>query len=226
MRRAEVIVAAAAAATITMAAGACGSSGNNGAFSVQIDALRPALTRSVDSFLEFSLLLAMGRSPTRSPPLRRASLGSHTNSFVNTFSLRTATWLGATLIAAGLLGTAGCSSSSSSSASASAPSKTLTVKQIDFGTTLKHSFQPNGKGSARTEHLIQPDDIVTLGGNLYVGFQNGVGSLGEIRETVALPEPESPHKDPQGEAGFPLARSAPLGPVPLYSSVPASLRVG
>jgi hypothetical protein len=98
---------------------------------------------------------------------------------VNTFSLRTATWLGATVVAAGLLGTAGCSSSSSSSASASASSKTLTVKQIAFGTTLKHTFQPGGKGAPRTEHLIQPDDIVTLGGNLYVGFQNGVGSQGE-----------------------------------------------
>jgi hypothetical protein len=100
---------------------------------------------------------------------------------VNTFSLRTATWLGATVVAAGLLGTAGCSSSSSSSssASASASSKTLTVKQIAFGTTLKHTFQPGGKGAPRTEHLTQPDDIVTLGGNLYVGFQNGVGSQGE-----------------------------------------------
>jgi hypothetical protein len=100
---------------------------------------------------------------------------------VNTFSLRTATWLGATVIAAGLLGTAGCSGSgSSSSASASASTKTLTVKQIVFGTTLKHSYQPNGKGAAKTEHLIQPDDIVTLGGKLYVGFQNGVGSQGEV----------------------------------------------
>jgi hypothetical protein len=98
---------------------------------------------------------------------------------VNTLSLRTATWLGATVVAADLLGTAGCSSSGSSSASASAPSKTLTVKQIAFGTTLKHTFQPGGKGAPRTEHLIQPDDIVTLGGKLYVGFQNGVGSQGE-----------------------------------------------
>jgi hypothetical protein len=31
-----------------------------------------------------------------------------------------------------------------------------------------------------TESLTQPDDIVTLGGNLYVGFQNGVGSQGEV----------------------------------------------
>lgn len=31
-----------------------------------------------------------------------------------------------------------------------------------------------------TESLSQPDDIVTLSGNLYVGFQNGVGSQGEV----------------------------------------------
>ena len=49
-----------------------------GAFSAQINALRSALTRSVDSSLEFGPLLAMGRSPARSTPLRRASLGSHT----------------------------------------------------------------------------------------------------------------------------------------------------
>jgi len=102
---------------------------------------------------------------------------------VNIFSLRTATWLGATVVAAVLLSTAGCSSSSSSSstasASASASNKTLTVRQIALGTTLKHSFQPGGTGAVRTEHLTQPDDIVTLGGKLYVGFQNGVGSQGE-----------------------------------------------
>jgi hypothetical protein len=102
---------------------------------------------------------------------------------VNIFSLRTATWLGASVVAAGLLGTAGCSSSgsgsSSSSPSASAPSSTLTVKQIALGETLKHSFQPGGKGPTGTEHLTQPDDIVPLGGKLYVGFQNGVGSQGE-----------------------------------------------
>ena len=56
----------------------------------------------------------------------------------------------------------------------------LAVKQIVFGTTLKHSYQPNGKSAAKTEHLTQPDDIVPLGGNLYVGFQNGVGPQGEV----------------------------------------------
>jgi len=83
---------------------------------------------------------------------------------------------------AGLLGAAGCSSSTSSSPSAKAsPSvpKTLTVKQIAFGTLLHHSFQPNGTGAMKTEHLTQPDDIVAVGGHIYVGFQNGVGSQGE-----------------------------------------------
>jgi hypothetical protein len=54
------------------------------------------------------------------------------------------------------------------------------VKQIVLGSTLKHSYHPDGKGVARAESLSQPDDIVTLDGNLYVGFQNGVGSQGEV----------------------------------------------
>jgi len=102
---------------------------------------------------------------------------------MDTFSLRAATWLGVTVAAAGLLGTAGCTSSGSSSPSASpsvgASSKGLAVREIAFGTLLKHSFRPGGKGTARTEHLIQPDDIVTLAGHLYVGWQNGVGPQGE-----------------------------------------------
>jgi hypothetical protein len=114
--------------------------------------------------------------------LRCASLASHTKPSVTIFCLRTATWLGAASITAGLLGIAGCSSSSSGSAAASpSPSapKTLTAKEIVFGTTLKHSFQPKGTTTTSTEHLTQPDDIVALGGKLYAGFQNGVGSQGE-----------------------------------------------
>jgi hypothetical protein len=110
---------------------------------------------------------------------------------VNIFSLRSATWLGTMVVAAGALGTAGCSSSSSSSSSNSASSGGsasassgaagggLSVKQIVFGTTLKHKFQPDGKGAEKTESLSKPDDIGTLGGNVYVGFQNGVGPQGE-----------------------------------------------
>jgi hypothetical protein len=117
---------------------------------------------------------------------------------VNIFSLRTGTRLSVTVVAAGLVATAGCSStstststsSSSSSASASASvgasSHALTVKQIVLAATLKHSYQPDGKGAVRTESLTQPDDIVTLGGNLYVGFQNGVGSQGEVSSSGNL----------------------------------------
>src|SRR5215468_9642886 len=122
----------------------------------------------------------MGRSPVPLAPLRPTSLGSHTKRLMNIFSPRTATWLGATVVAAGLLGTAGCSSSSSSSSpSTSASPKTFTIKQLILGETMKHSFQPNGTGAMQTEHLVQPDDIAALGGHVYVGFQNNVGSQGE-----------------------------------------------
>jgi hypothetical protein len=129
-------------------------------------------------------------SPARSTALCRASPGPHTSRFVKIFSLRAATRLGVTVVAAGLLGTAGCSSSSSgspsASSSASASSKTLTVKQIAFGETLKHSFKLNGTGAATTGRLTQPDDIVALGGHIYVGFQNGVGSQGEVAPSGSL----------------------------------------
>jgi hypothetical protein len=117
-------------------------------------------------------------------------------SSMNIFSLRTATWLSVTVVAAGLVATAGCSSTSSSStststsssasASAGASGHALTVKQIVLAATLKHSYDPDGKGAVKTESLTQPDDIVTLGGNLYVGFQNGVGSQGEVSSSGNL----------------------------------------
>ena len=119
---------------------------------------------------------------------------------VNIFSLRKTVRLSAMVVAAGLLGAAGCSSSSSTTTSSSSPSSasasasasattpvgTLSVKQLIEATTLKHSFQPGGTGATTTEHLTQPDDIVALGGNLYVGFQNGVGSQGEASTTGNL----------------------------------------
>jgi hypothetical protein len=107
------------------------------------------------------------------------SLGSRAAWCANTVSLRTATRLGATIVAASLVGIAGCTSSGSSSPNAGASPKGLVVREIIFGTTLKHSFKPNGKGTAITGSLSQPDDIATLGGNLYAGFQNGVGPQGE-----------------------------------------------
>jgi hypothetical protein len=45
---------------------------------------------------------------------------------------------------------------------------------------LHHTFQVNGTGASKSEHLAQPDDIVAAGGNLFVGFQNNVGSQGEV----------------------------------------------
>jgi hypothetical protein len=103
------------------------------------------------------------------------------------FSDNAAKWLGVAVAAACALGAAACSSSStaagsgtaSASSSAGTAGKTLSATQIVFGTTLKHTFRPNGTGAPKTESLSQPDDIVQLGGDLYVGFQNGVGSQGE-----------------------------------------------
>src|SRR5579872_4461703 len=114
-------------------------------------------------------------------------------------SLRTITSTGAAVAAAGLLTIAGCSSSGSSSSPAASSSSagsgassasgssassstgnSFAIKQIVLGTTLKHSYQANGKGAMLTESLSQPDDIVALGGNLYTAFQNGVGSQGEV----------------------------------------------
>jgi hypothetical protein len=55
----------------------------------------------------------------------------------------------------------------------------LFVRQIAFGTDLHHEYQANGKGAWHTESLTQPDDISTLDGRLYVGFQNATGPQGE-----------------------------------------------
>ena len=56
---------------------------------------------------------------------------------------------------------------------------TLFVRQIAFGADLHHQYQANGKGAWHTESLTQPDDISTLDGRLYVGFQNATGPQGE-----------------------------------------------
>ncbi|HEX6449159.1 MAG TPA: MFS transporter [Trebonia sp.] len=143
-----------------------------------------ALARSLES----GHLPALGNSPARFDELKRVLLDWHTCCFMDIFSLRSATWLGAMVVAAGALGTAGCSSSSSSSSSNKASSGSsasasagagLAVTQIVFGTTMKHKFQPNGKGAEETGSLSKPDDLAALGGNIYVGFQNGVGPQGE-----------------------------------------------
>lgn len=99
------------------------------------------------------------------------------------FSFRTATWLGIAVVAAGTLGTVGCSSSSSSASSSGSPSPASSsasgpqVQQLIFGSTLKHAFQANG--ATKHEGLSKPDDLTTLGGHIFAAFQNGVDSQGE-----------------------------------------------
>ena len=46
------------------------------------------------------------------------------------------------------------------------------------GSTLHHTFTPNGVGNTRSEPLTQPDDITMLNGDLFVTFQNDVGPQG------------------------------------------------
>ncbi|HEY6495598.1 MAG TPA: hypothetical protein VIZ43_20145 [Trebonia sp.] len=81
------------------------------------------------------------------------------------------------LTAAGLL--AAPASAQTVSAASVAAARPLTVTRIAYGEKLHHSFQPNGKGAARTEALGSPDDIAELGGNIFVTFQNGVGPQGQ-----------------------------------------------
>jgi hypothetical protein len=54
------------------------------------------------------------------------------------------------------------------------------VRQILFGKQLSHSFVASGSTQTKSEPLTQPDDITVLGHDLFVGFQNGVGSQGEV----------------------------------------------
>src|SRR6516225_2976747 len=55
----------------------------------------------------------------------------------------------------------------------------LTVQRIASGKKLHHTFRVDGTGAVKTETLAGPDDLGSLGGHLYVGFQNGGGSQGE-----------------------------------------------
>ena len=47
------------------------------------------------------------------------------------------------------------------------------------GAHLKHTFVPAGSSTPKTEPLTKPDDLTALGRQLFVAFQNGVGSQGE-----------------------------------------------
>src|ERR1700728_986693 len=64
-------------------------------------------------------------------------------------------------------------------ASATPATPTYTVHQILSGASLHHWYTPAGKHGRKSEPLTQPDDITILGGNLFTGFQNGVGPQGQ-----------------------------------------------
>ena len=56
---------------------------------------------------------------------------------------------------------------------------TYNVSAILSGTTLHHSYTKAGSGKLYSEALTQPDDITQVGGELFTGFQNGVGPQGQ-----------------------------------------------
>jgi hypothetical protein len=58
-------------------------------------------------------------------------------------------------------------------------SSSFHVSAILEGAALHHTFVPAGATVPETETLSDPDDITRLGGELFVGFQNGVGPQGQ-----------------------------------------------
>ena len=100
-------------------------------------------------------------------------------------SKRNAGLIAALAAGAGALAVAGAFAAPASASpvparpAAHAAPHSLTVRQIASGKKLHHKFRVDGKGAVKTETLAGPDDLGFLGGHLYVGFQNGVGSQGE-----------------------------------------------
>jgi hypothetical protein len=66
---------------------------------------------------------------------------------------------------------------------AHAGSGSYTVTRLLSGSKLTHWFTPAGATKATSEPLTQPDDVTALGDNLFVGFQNGVGSQGQASKS-------------------------------------------
>ena len=102
---------------------------------------------------------------------------------MKTHSKRSVSLLATAAMTAGALVTTGAFALSASAqpvapAAAATASHTLTVRQILFGTKLRHKFRVDGKGAVRSEPLTSPDDITELGSHLFVAFQNGVGPQG------------------------------------------------
>jgi hypothetical protein len=59
------------------------------------------------------------------------------------------------------------------------PAARFAVRQILFGSKLRHTFVPAGSTRRRSEPLTQPDDITHMGPDLFTAFQNGIGPQGQ-----------------------------------------------
>ena len=53
------------------------------------------------------------------------------------------------------------------------------MRQILSGQSLHHWYTKAGSRKRYCEALTKPDDITMLGGDLFTGFQNGVGPQGQ-----------------------------------------------
>jgi hypothetical protein len=56
---------------------------------------------------------------------------------------------------------------------------TYSVRAILSGKNLHHWYTRAGSSRWHSEALTQPDDVTRIGGDLFVGFQNGVGPRGQ-----------------------------------------------
>jgi hypothetical protein len=93
-------------------------------------------------------------------------------------TFRTASRLAMSMLGVGLT-MALVASAGASPVSHDRSANVYTVHQILSGTTLTHDFVPLGGGSQTTEPLADPDDITDLHGDVFAGFQNGVGPQGQ-----------------------------------------------
>jgi hypothetical protein len=64
-------------------------------------------------------------------------------------------------------------------AGASTDNPVYSVRTILSGKALHHSYTKAGSSVVYSEPLTKPDDITRIGGNLFTGFQNGVGPQGQ-----------------------------------------------
>jgi hypothetical protein len=72
------------------------------------------------------------------------------------------------------------------SPAAASPGSALTAQTVLTGSSLTHTFTAAGAHAPTSAPLSNPDDIAGLGGDIFVGFQNGVGPQGQASSTGNL----------------------------------------